>query len=181
MPCKNQYILASPPPPPPPPNIYSICISAVIENHWKFVFPTAAFLTVWSSVDLGTVFPLKSTVFSPSSLLSHSCRSLSSCCLSFIVLSIEMAMLLNCFQSFRFLAFLRTFIFESASLRVTLIGNRDLLSTCRLQSNRPPCLHEKSNLQMMQRKIRCLFSTGSNTDKLRGKLVETSGMELSSF
>ena len=36
-----------------------------------------------------------------------------------------MAVLLNCFQSFRFLAFLRTFIFESVSLRVTLIDNRD--------------------------------------------------------
>ena len=32
-----------------------------------------------------------------------------------------MAMLLDCFESFKFLAFLRTFIFESVSLMVTLI------------------------------------------------------------
>ena len=95
-----------------------------LRTTGSLCFPQLPFW-LWSSVDLGTVFPPKSTAFSPSSLLSHNCRSLSSCCLSFIVLSVEMAVLMNCFQSFRFLAFLRTFIFESVSLRVTLIDNRD--------------------------------------------------------
>ena len=69
--------------------------------------------------------------------------------------------------------------FQSAELLVGLNLNRFLTQ---LQSNRPPCLHDKSPIcKWCKEQVCCLSLKEPNMDKLRGKLGETSGMELSSF